>query len=157
MKWNDLNLDANIPKLKLHLENKTKPGRNQDIALVEDVIKILRFRKKLQERFKIKSDYVFHGEGEGGYYKDPRKGWARILKNAQIENLTIHDIRRTLATYLNQTESNPFIISAILGHQNKVVTETYAISSLEAQRDSIVRAWDKMKEYAGNQDFWWED
>ncbi|MBT5827362.1 MAG: tyrosine-type recombinase/integrase [Alphaproteobacteria bacterium] len=156
IKWSDVNLDANIPKLQLHLENKTKPGRNQDIALVEDVIKILRFRKKLQERSKIKSDYVFHGKGEGGYYKDPKKGWARILENAKIEDLTIHDIRRTLATYLNQTESNPFIISAILGHQNKNVTETYARSSLEAQRDSIGRAWSKIKEYTEKQDFWWE-
>ena len=44
---------------------KAKPGRNQDIALVEDVIQILRFRKRLQERFNIKSDYVFHGKGQG--------------------------------------------------------------------------------------------
>ncbi len=75
---------------------------------------------------------------------------------ANIENLRIHDLRRTLATYLNKTESNPFIISTILGHQNTGVTEIYARTSLEMQKDAIGRAWDKIQEFIDSDDlkFW---
>ena len=50
----------------------------------------------------------------------------RILKEAGIENLRIHDLRRTLGSYQAATGANGYIIGKSLGHRSQQSTAIYA-------------------------------
>ena len=70
----------------------TKTGRHE-VSLTGEALKVLK------QRFEDRGDspYVFPGRHGREYLKDPMRQWREILKRAGIENLRIHDLRRSLA------------------------------------------------------------
>jgi len=61
-----------------------------------------------------------------GYLIEPSKGWKRILKRAGIEDLKIHDLRRTLGSWQPKQGASLAIIGKSLNHKNIATTEIYA-------------------------------
>jgi len=78
---------------------------------------------------------------------DPKKAWGRILKDAGIDNLRIHDLRRTLGSYQAATGANGYIIGKSLGHRSQQSTAIYARLNLDPVRDSVNKATDVMLGY----------
>ena len=72
----------------------------------------------------------------------------RILKEAGIENLRIHDLRRTLGSYQAATEANGYIIGKSLGHRSQQSTAIYARLNLDPIRESVNKATDVMFGYS---------
>ncbi len=73
MRWLDISFDRaewRIPR--------TKNDDSHIITLSPEAITILENRKPT-----IASEYVFPGSGSLGYYKDPTKGWVRVLARAK--------------------------------------------------------------------------
>lgn len=52
----------------------------------------------------------------------PRKAWLRVLERAKIENLRIHDLRRTAGNYMAIQGVSPTIIGKALGHRSPQAT-----------------------------------
>ena len=70
--------------------------------------------------------YVFIGAKEGGYITDFQKPWRRIRKEAKIEDVRIHDLRHTFASYAVQGGETLHITGKLLGHSQAQTTSRYA-------------------------------
>lgn len=117
----------------------TKNGTSQTIPLHEEDIKILRRRQP-----SAAGPWVFPGRGETGHMRDPRKGWMRILSRAGIQDLHIHDLRRTLGSWMVDTGASIPIIGKTLHHQDPESTAIYARLSLNPVREAKSRAIDAL-------------
>ncbi|SOD18551.1 protein of unknown function [Nitrosomonas ureae] len=139
MRWNDINFD----RAEWRIE-ETKNGTPQTVALSPEAIEILHNRKPTE-----RVEYVFWGIGKSGHLEEPKKGWKRILKRAGIENLRIHDLRRTLGSWQAKTGASLAIIGKSLNHKNQNTTAIYARLDLDPVRDSLNKATSAMLEAAG--------
>ena len=79
----------------------------------------------------------------------------RILKEAGIENLRIHDLRRALGSYQAATGANGYIIGKSLGYKSHQSTAIYARLNLDPVRESVNKAtgvmFEHMRANAGNE------
>ncbi|MGB9500382.1 MAG: tyrosine-type recombinase/integrase [Dissulfuribacterales bacterium] len=139
MRWNELNFEQGTWKIP-----RTKNGKPQTVALTPEAIEILKARKK-----ETSSMFVFQGRGRSGHLIEPMKGWKRILERAGIEDLRIHDLRRTLGSWQAITGASLPIIGKSLNHKNASTTQIYARLNLDPVRESVQRATVAMLE-AGN-------
>lgn len=87
-----------------------------------------------------------------GHYEEPKKSWKALLERAGIENLRLHDLRRTLGSYQAIAGSSLHIIGQSLGHKSSAATQVYARLSIDPVRDSIQRATDRIMEFANEND-----
>ncbi len=87
-----------------------------------------------------KSPYVFPGEGKCGHLVEPKAGWERVLKKAGLENLRIHDLRRTLASWQAKTGASLLIVGKTLGHRSPQATAVYAHLDLDPVKEAMKTA-----------------
>ena len=93
--------------------------------------------------------FVFPGSGKSGHLEEPKKGWKRILERAGIDNLRIHDLRRTLGSWQAKTGASLPIIGKSLNHKNQNTTAIYARLDLDPVRNSVNTATNAMLVAAG--------
>ncbi|NOX40144.1 MAG: tyrosine-type recombinase/integrase [Alphaproteobacteria bacterium] len=137
MRWRDINFITETWRIE-----DTKNSDPQTVHLPKQAIEILTERK-----WESESPWVFPGHSASGHLADPKKAWMRILKEAEIENLRIHDLRRTLGSYQAATGANGYIIGKSLGHRSQQSTAIYARLNLDPVRDSVNKATDVMFGY----------
>lgn len=142
MRWKDINFTTATWRIEL-----TKNDDAQTVHLPQQAVDILTERKWSSE-----SPFVFEGAGRSGHLADPKKAWARILKEAGIDNLRIHDLRRTLGSYQAATGANGYIIGKSLGHRSQQSTAIYARLNLDPVRESVNKATDVMFGYMQKND-----
>lgn len=134
MRWDELNLNRaewRIPK--------TKNGDPLTVHLPPQAVEILKLHKTKSE-----SDWVFPGDGKTGHLQDPKKAWQRILARAEIQDLRIHDLRRTLGSWQTALGASGFIVGKSLGHKSLQATAVYARLNLDPVRDSVNAAAEAM-------------
>ncbi|MBA2483156.1 MAG: site-specific integrase, partial [Nitrosomonas sp.] len=139
MKWADINFDRAEWRIV-----ETKNGSPQTVALSPEAIEVLSSRKPIEA-----AKFVFPGVGKAGHLMEPKKGWKRILERANISDLRIHDLRRTLGSWQAKTGASLAIIGKSLNHKNQNTTAIYARLDLDPVRDSINRATSAMLTAAG--------
>lgn len=130
MRWDQINLEQGewyIPNTK----NKTP----QTIPLTEEAIVILQRRKQA-----VTSEYVFPSTGSTGHLMEPKLGWQRILARAEVANLRIHDLRRTLGSWQARTGASLAIIGKSLNHKSPQATAIYVRLDLDPVRASVEKA-----------------
>jgi integrase len=135
MKWDDINFERCewlIPE--------TKNGDSLRLHLTEKVIGILKKRLELNAN----SKWVFESIGKTGHLVEPKSGWKRILQKADIKDLRLHDLRRTLGSWQAATGANSYIIGRSLGHKNPQSTAIYARLSIDPIKDSVEKATQAM-------------
>ena len=123
---------------------ETKNGTPQVVTLSPEALAILANRKPAEA-----TGYVFPGPGKTGHLEEPRKGWERILARAGIEDLRIHDLRRTLGSWQAKTGASLSIIGKSLNHLSPNTTAIYARLDLDPVRESVERATNAMLAAAG--------
>lgn len=138
MRWKDICFTRNEWKIP-----ETKNGDSLNIPLIEEAIEILKNRKEICEG----SEYVFPGDGKTGHLQEPRKGWLRILKRAGIDDLRIHDIRRTMGSYQAIAGASLAVIGKSLGHKSQQATQIYARLHNDPVRESMEKANKIMKSF----------
>ena len=139
--WTEFDLDAGewaIPGKKM------KAGRSVRLPLAGTVVAMMKARKKTMGN---KSQWVFPGTKSGQPVKDIRKPWEKICKMASIEDLHIHDLRRSLASFMADTGASDAIIGYALGHSSgsRGVVGVYARAEIEAVRQAVERAVQAMR------------
>lgn len=130
MRWDEIDLDLaiwNIPA------EKFKNGTSHVLPLTSEAMIIL--RRRLENG--IKSPWVFPGRfGSDRPRVDVKRAWGRVLKRAAIKNLRIHDLRRTLASYMAINGQSQYVIARMLGHTDTRSTDVYAKLNMKAVRDA---------------------
>lgn len=139
MRWQDISFDRHEWRIPI-----TKTGDPQTITLSPEALQILLNRKPSES-----ATFVFPGIGKSGHLEEPKKGWNRILERAGIQDLRIHDLRRTLGSWQAKTGASLAIIGKSLNHKNQSTTAIYARLDLDPVRDSVNRATSAILTAAG--------
>lgn len=142
MRWEHVDLDLARWRIP---EDETK---NRDVniyVLSEPSLEILTRRKNTNQLCSNPSKYVFPGEGSVGHLVDPKRAWARIKRRMAISDIRIHDLRRTLASYMAINGSSLPVIGMALNHKSRASTEIYARLSQDPIKDALNAAVGVMK------------
>jgi integrase len=164
MKWADANLEQGVWRIAA---GESKSGEPLALPLVDEAKAILKRRKierdQLIERTATTSHvdatamtlreaqhraterrkaahaetFVFPGVGASGHLVEPKTAWARVLERAKIEDLRLHDVRRTVGSWLAGQGSNAFVIGRALGHKSLAATAVYARLDLYPVRNAM--------------------
>ncbi len=135
MRWQDIDWNTKTWRIP-----KTKNQEPQVVPLVPEAIDILRARYEAQKQTKLASIYVFPGRGKTGHLVEPKAAWKRILKRAGLEDLRIHDLRRTLGSWQAIMGTPLPIIGKSLGHKSSQATEVYSRLELDPVREAMQKA-----------------
>lgn len=148
MRWDALDLEGDrvwtIPA------EEAKGGQAMRIPLSEEAIEVLRLRWQEREQLKEEhrhrdSPWVFPAVRGEGPMKDSRDAWDRIRKAAGIEDVRLHDLRRTLGSWQAAAGASLPIIGRSLGHTSLQATQVYARLDLDPVRASIQAATKAMR------------
>jgi integrase len=115
-KWADVDWDRTELRLK-----DTKAGRIHYIPLSTPAVDLLQKMIKIQD-----NPYIFPGNIKGKHLVNISKPWNRIKKQANLENVRLHDLRRTVGSWLAQAGNSLHLIGQILNHSNQSTTAIYA-------------------------------
>jgi integrase len=128
MRWAELDLDAGrwlIPAAKF------KNGKASTVYLPAPALEILARRKG------GKSEWVFPSYGTLGHLRRPNRAWTLLCERAKLENLHIHDLRRTLGSWQAAAGTSLHVIGKSLGHSSQQATAVYARLQLDPVRQSV--------------------
>lgn len=133
MRWQDINFQLRswtIPG------EQFKNGITQTIHLSDQALEILKRRRQ-----EIKdSPWVFPSDTKSGHLDYPGSSFRRIAKRAKVEDLRIHDLRRTLASYMAINGTPLPHIAHALGHRDMRSTQVYARLTFDPIRQAVDRA-----------------
>lgn len=135
MRWRDIDFDRKVWEIP-----ETKAGRRHIIPLMDEAMEILKKRQDITGD----SEFVFPGKGKDGHFKSPFRAWREILKRAEIQDLRIHDLRRTLGSWQVATGASLAIIGKTLDHSNVSTTAIYAKLELDPVRQAMEKAINAM-------------
>jgi integrase len=139
-RWDDFDFDMAQWRLP-----DSKGGRPHVIPLSGPAIKLLRTIPKVDS-----NPYVFAGRRKGAHLKNIDKAWRTIRKNAKLSDVRIHDIRRTLGSYMAlQGDSLP-LIGKVLNHRNPTTTSIYARLEDDAPRAALETVGESLMLAANN-------
>ena len=142
MKWEHVDFEN-----KSVLFPKTKNGEDITVPLVDQAYNILKYMYNNA----VSKEWVFPGShSASGHYSDPKSAWKTLLKQAGLENLRLHDLRRTLGSYQAISGSSLAIIGKSLGHKSVSATQVYARLSMDPVRNSMQNAVDNMMAFITN-------
>jgi integrase len=117
MQWTDVNF-ALVTWTVPNPKSETPYG----VPLVPEAIACLQERRKLVGD----SQWVFPGEGKSGHLTGFKHTWPALLKRAKITGLRIHDLRRTLGSFMAIGGVPLLHIAEALGHEGLGATPIYA-------------------------------
>ncbi len=116
IKWSDINWDREELRI-----DKTKNGRPHYVPLSVEAMDILKKTPK-----KRNNPYVFVGDIEGNHFVNVDRPWDRIQKAANLYDVRIHDLRRTVGSYLAQSGHSLPLIGKVLNQTTQRATQVYA-------------------------------
>jgi integrase len=105
------------------------------VPLMPEAVAVLNQRHK-----KVAGDWVFPSHSKSGHVKDFKKAWKRLLTRAKVTNLRIHDLRRTLGSWMAGVGVSLPVIGGALGHQSVEATKVYAKLHVDPIRDAMGEA-----------------
>ncbi len=142
MRWS--NVDFNTDTVYFPDSKNGDPLR---MALPVEAKEILKDMKQYAT-----DDWVFssHGKSKSGHIEDFHRPWYAFLKKIDMEDLRIHDIRRTFGSYQAISGSSLFIIGKSLGDKSLAATQVYSRLTMGAIQESVQRGVNKMLEFAAS-------
>ncbi len=132
MTWAEINMERRTWTIP---GSKAKAKDNITVPLTDAAIDVLQARAEVSGA----KGWVFPGTGKTGHLVEPKKGWARLLQRAGIEDLRLHDLRRSLASFQIDAGVSLAVIGKGLGHHSQQTTAVYA----RLAQDPVADAWQK--------------
>ena len=135
MRRQDVNLERAVWRIPL-----TKSGKAQNVSLAPIALQVLAPRLAMH----TDSEFVFPGRHGVGHRSEVRSAWDRIREAAQIKDVRLHDLRRTLGSWQAAGGASLPIIGKTLGHSNVATTAIYARLDLDPVRAAVTTATQAM-------------
>jgi len=127
-RWENVDLD----RAEIRLPD-TKSGTSQLRLLPGPAVTLLRELPRMQE-----SPFVFPSPPDPSKpRRDFKKRWTAIRKRAALEDITLHDLRRTAGSFMAQNGVPLQVIQEVLGQSHPGVTKIYARLASENERDAL--------------------
>lgn len=133
MRWNHVDLENGIWSIPAE---ESKNSDKMNIPLVPDAQAILEKRKS-----KTSSFYVFPStKSKTGHIINPNKAWKRIITRTKLKDVRIHDLRRTMGSFMAAGNTSTVIIGKALGHSDPTATAIYSRLNLDPVRSAMEQA-----------------
>ncbi len=115
-KWTDIDWDRKELRL-----GETKAGRVHYVPLSPPAVAIIQAipRQEL-------NPHVFAGARKGKHLVNIDISWCRVRERAAVPDLRLHDLRRTVGSWLAQAGNDLHLIGKVLNHSNLSTTQIYA-------------------------------
>lgn len=126
-KWTDVDLER-----RTWLKPETKNGKSHLLPLPAPAVAIL---ERLPSRGR--SEWIFPGCGATGHLQGPWPAWKRIRDRAGCRDVRIHDLRRTLGSWLAGAGFSLPLIGKALNHTSPSSTSVYARLALDPVRTML--------------------
>jgi len=126
-KWEDLDWQQRSLRIP-----ETKADRVHHIPLSEPAMKIMRELPRIED-----NPYILAGRKSGAPIVNLDKPWFRIRQAADLEDVRLHDLRRTVGSSLAQQGSSLHLIGRVLNHSNPRTTQVYAHFTEENVRAAL--------------------
>lgn len=137
MRWEEIDFTGAVWRIP-----RTKGNKPQSIPLAGPALKILEARRE-----RVTGEWVFPSAVvKGAHVLEFRKPWGKLLEGAGIENLRLHDVRRTLGSWLSKSGAALPVIKAALGHADIATTQIYTRSEDAGVRKALEVAAQRMLE-----------
>jgi integrase len=130
MRWDEVSLDG---ASWLVAGEKMKNGDPLDIGLIPKAVEILRSRAENANG----CPWVFPGNTPEGHAGPFRVKWERFSDKAGVPDLRIHDLRRTLGSWMSDTGSSTVTTMRALGHKTIDAALAYQDLNLGPVRDAM--------------------
>jgi integrase len=131
--WDAVDWDRRV----LHV-TQTKQGRPHVLPATDAVAELLRAQPRM-----LGNPHVFPSPVKPGAAWHPhavKQAWVRLRKRAGMPDLTLHDLRRTVAASMADNGESELIIAAVLGHAaQSVTTRHYAHVAHDPVRGALER------------------
>jgi integrase len=141
-RWSDIIWD----RAQLRLPD-TKSGEEQWIALSAPVIAILQAIPQLSD-----NPYILPGARPGQHLVNITKPWYRIRAAARLHDVQLHDLRRSVGSWLSESGIDLNTIKDALRHSNISTTLIYARLSADPARAAMEAHGQRVMEVVGRQD-----
>ena len=132
MEWSQVDLVRGVWVIP-----KTKNGDAHSVPLTGPAIEILR-KRKMEKNVNIR--WVFPGRGTDSHLREPKRAWRDLLEEAGLSNLRIHDLRRSMGSYLAIGGESLTVVGKALGHRSHQASAIYAQLNLDPVRQAIEKA-----------------
>lgn len=139
MKWSDIDFQLNRWRIS---ETQTKNKDVNVVILSAPALNILHERKSKNDKLQKPSLYVFPGKGKNGYLNDPKRAFQRVRDRMGVQDIRMHDLRRTLGSYMAIRGISLPIIGKALNHKSQISTAIYARLSQSPVEDAVNLAAD---------------
>jgi integrase len=127
MRWKEVDFD----RREIHLAD-TKAGRSHSVALSAAAVDVLRELPR-----QLGSAHVFPGRVAGQPLVNIAKSWRRIRRRAGLEDVRLHDLRRTVGSWLAAGGASLPLIGKVLNHSNASTTQVYARFAEHSARTAL--------------------
>ena len=138
-RWDQVDWDRCILNLP-----ETKSGEAQTVALSQPAIAILQATPETEG-----NEHIFPGKRTGQHLVNISKPWGRIRTAAGIEDVRIHDLRRTVGSWLTQDNVDLNKIKGALRHASISTTLTYARLGADPARAAMESHGERVMQIAG--------
>jgi integrase len=130
LRWEHVDLDNRLLRIP-----ETKAGGGRSVPLTDAAVRLLEGLPR------EKSPFVFPGRLNGGHLSvsSVNRAWRRVRKAAKVPDVTIHDLRRSVGSWLAMQGVGLPIIGAVLGHASPTATAIYARLQPDAGRQALDR------------------
>ncbi|WP_051293886.1 site-specific integrase [Pseudoduganella violaceinigra] len=129
MSWDNISMDRAVWSIP-----DSKNGDPVDVQLTPEAVAVLKLREGKHKQ------WVFPGKGKTGHLQSPKRGVSSIFKEAGIQEVRIHDLRRTLGSWQAINGSSLLVIGKSLGHKSMASTLIYARLTQAPVRQSVEMA-----------------
>lgn len=131
MRWDEINW---LDRTWFIKPENAKSGKSQIVPLVSTAYELLQVRRQ-----NVDSEWVFPARlgAKQGHLTEPKRGWDRLLKRAQLEDLRLHDLRRSMGSWQAKKGYSLVTIGKTLHHSSPASTAVYARLDIETVRDAM--------------------
>lgn len=138
-KWEDVDSTRNELRLP-----QTKAGRIHYVPLSGAAVTLL------DQIPRVKANpHVLVGAKEGSHLVNINKAWKRIRDDAGVADVRLHDLRRTVGSWLAQAGNSLHLIGRVLNHSTQATTAVYARFAQDHVREALEAHGKKIMGVAG--------
>jgi integrase len=128
-KWEDIDQDRNELRL-----SETKAGRSHYVPLSAPALAILQTVPRQEG-----NPFILCGARKGRHLVNIDIPWRKVRERAGVPDVRLHDLRRTVGSWLAQAGNDLHLIGKVLNHSNLSTTAIYARFS----QDVVHKAMDE--------------
>lgn len=134
MAWRDVDLNEALWTITA---SDAKGGEQISVPLTQEALTLLRARQASC----LSDIWVFPADSKTGHYQEPKRAWATLRRRAELQDLRIHDLRRTMGSWLVRTGANTAVNAKALGHKSLQAAAVYQrIADTDPVREAMQRA-----------------